>query len=150
MSFISIVIPVFNEKNNVIALAKRLSKSLADFRHELIFVDDRSSDGTWEVLQAIRKNFPNDQVQVLPKKGKQGKGASLLEGIIESRGDVVGIIDADLQYPPEVIPQMISQLKNVDIVIGNRQKENIGALRRMLSQMFNFLFGRMLLGLPYD
>jgi cellulose synthase/poly-beta-1,6-N-acetylglucosamine synthase-like glycosyltransferase len=147
---LSVIIPVYNEKNNLLALAKRLSKALGEIRHELIFIDDRSTDGSAEILQTIKNNLPKDRMEVFQKKGTRGKAASLLEGIVESRGNVIAMIDADLQYPPEAIPEMLEQLKMSDIVIGNRQKEKGGIIRRFLSQAYNFLFGRVLLGLPYD
>ncbi|MBX4205460.1 MAG: glycosyltransferase, partial [Candidatus Doudnabacteria bacterium] len=135
--------------NNLPNLAKRLSSSLGSMKHELLFIDDRSTDGSVEVLETIRDGRPQDHIRIIEKRGKQGKATSLLEGIIESQGDVIAMIDADLQYPPEAIPDMVKKLSVYDIVVGNRKRQ-AGYFRKIMSVIYNFAFGRVLLGLPYD
>ncbi len=145
---LSVIIPVFNEKNNLPSLVAKLSKSLEGIEHELIFIDDHSKDGSLEYLKNVQQMHQN--IQILSKKGKRGKSTSLLEGIVESRGEEIAMIDADLQYPPEAIPEMYKQLANYDIVVGKRVAVSGNLGRRALTQIFNFFFGKVLLGLNVD
>lgn len=148
---LSVIIPVYNEKNNLLRLTQELSRALKSVNHELIFVDDHSTDGSVEIIQQIKKQFPNNHVRLLSKQGKKGKSTSLLEGIVESRGSTLAMIDADLQYPPQAIPVMLNKLeKGYDIVIGNRKIREEGFVRSTLSRVFNYVFAHLLLGLPYD
>ena len=147
---LSVIIPTYNEKNNLPTLIKNLSVSLTGLDHELVFIDDRSTDGSVEMLTALAEKFPKDKVRILAKQGIQGKGSSLLEGIIESKGDTIAMIDADMQYPPSAIPAMVQKLHNYDIVVANRKKVKTGFLRKLFSKTYSFVFGNLILGLPYD
>jgi cellulose synthase/poly-beta-1,6-N-acetylglucosamine synthase-like glycosyltransferase len=147
---LSVIIPTYNEKNNLPDLVKRLRASLQKLDHELIFVDDRSTDGSAEVLQRLKFRLPMEKIRILKKRGRQGKSTALLEGIIESKGEIIAMIDADLQYPPEMIPNMVEKLKDADIVIGNRKVSHAGFVRNFFSRAFRFVFGNLVLGLPYD
>jgi cellulose synthase/poly-beta-1,6-N-acetylglucosamine synthase-like glycosyltransferase len=147
---LSVVIPVYNEKNNLPNLVKRLKAALSFVDHELIFVDDRSTDGSADILRSIKLKLPSEKIRILTKKGKQGKASSLLEGIVESKGDIIAMIDADLQYPPEAILGMLEKLTDYDIVIGNRKYVHTSRVRSLLSRAFNFVFGELLLGLNFD
>ncbi|HYC79561.1 MAG TPA: glycosyltransferase [Candidatus Binatia bacterium] len=146
---LSIIIPTYNERDNLSDLIKRLVRPLNYKRleYELVFIDDHSTDGTFEYLQELKEILP---IQVYRKIGKRGKAQSLLQGFLESHGDVLAFIDADLQYPPEAIPKMMKQLQHFDIVIGKRQHEHGFWLRDKLTKIFNFFFGKVLLGLDYD
>lgn len=144
---ISVVIPIFNERPNLSALIKRLEKSLSTYSSfELIFVDDRSTDGSYEYL----RNIHSRHIVVMRKKGKRGKAFSLMEGFAKARGSILAMIDGDLQYPPETIPAMVSMLSHADIVVADRRDYQAPRLRRMMSSGFSFVFGRLLFGLPYD
>jgi cellulose synthase/poly-beta-1,6-N-acetylglucosamine synthase-like glycosyltransferase/glycosyltransferase involved in cell wall biosynthesis/O-antigen/teichoic acid export membrane protein len=175
---ISIVIPVFNEVNNIDALLSRIYFSLDEniFPHEIIFIDDNSTDGTFEKIQNMIENKKKHQpfgditegqelnvrkfeaskanssheIKLYKKIGKKGKSYSLIEGFKKSTGDIIVMIDADLQYPPEAIPDMIGALKNSDIVVADRKNYDGGILRRVLSRGFRFVFGKLLFGLNHD
>ncbi|HEX5430275.1 MAG TPA: glycosyltransferase [Patescibacteria group bacterium] len=147
---LSIIIPTYNEEDNLASLVDRLAQSLIGLAHELIFVDDHSTDGTAKFLRALKSKYPREHIRLLTKQGARGKATSLLEGIVESKGEIIAMIDADLQYPPEAIPQMVLQLTDADIVVGNRQFADAGNFRKISSKIYKFFFGRMLLGLPYD
>ena len=146
---ISIVIPTCNERKNVNDLSHRLVDSLeqAGLQYELLFVDDHSNDGTPEYLNSLANQFP---IKVLSKQGKKGKAFSLLEGFQKADGDVIAMIDADQQYPPESIPEMVKKLEEFDIVVANRKTRHVSTTRNYLSQLYTFIFGKMLLGLSVD
>lgn len=149
MKKITIVIPTFNERRNVNDLSHRLVDSLeqAGLQYELLFVDDHSNDGTPEYLNSLTNQFP---IKVLSKQGKKGKAFSLLEGFQKADGEVIAMIDADQQYPPESIPEMVKKLDEFDIVVANRKNRHVSTTRNYLSQLYTFIFGKMLLGLSVD
>jgi cellulose synthase/poly-beta-1,6-N-acetylglucosamine synthase-like glycosyltransferase len=148
---LSVIIPVYNEKDNLVRLTKNLSIALNKIDHELLFVDDHSTDGSAEVIIQLRKQLPKDHIRLLEKQGTKGKAISILEGIIESKGNIIAMIDADLQYPAAAIPEMMHKLtKGYDIVIGNRKQRDESVIRRNLSRLFNFVFAKVILNLPYD
>lgn len=118
---ISVVIPCFNEEKVIAQTFARLSDVFRDKAQsvELIFVNDGSSDRTSQILAS----FPSSHIQVVPVEFSRnfGHSAAVLAGVKVSSGDFVAIIDADLQDPPELIPQMIVKLKEgYDIVYGKR------------------------------
>jgi cellulose synthase/poly-beta-1,6-N-acetylglucosamine synthase-like glycosyltransferase/glycosyltransferase involved in cell wall biosynthesis len=143
---ISVVIPIFNERQNLPTLIKRLEKSLSAFSYELLFVDDHSTDGSYQYLRSLR----NHHIVVLKKQGKKGKAFSLLEGFAKARGSILAMIDGDLQYPPEAIPSMIATLSHADVVVAQRKANHVPLLRRIMSTCFRFTFGKLLFNLPYD
>lgn len=146
---VSLVIPVYNELRNVAKLLERISTVLEgnNMDFELIFVDDHSTDGTYEYLQRFAKS---KHVTLLLKQGKPGKSYSLLEGFAVARHEAVGMIDADLQYPPEALPEMLAKLQTHDIVVANRKTYKGSALRRFMSRSFRIFFGTVLFGLSTD
>lgn len=146
---VSIVVPVYNELGNI----EKLHKALMDvcksegYIAEIIYIDDHSTDGTYEYLKNIQKN---QSVRIHQKQGKKGKAYSLLEGFTYAKGDILVMIDADLQYPPSAIPGMIAKLKESDVVVANRKQYKASLLRRMMSRGFQKLFGHLLFGLKTD
>lgn len=149
MNKISVIIPILNERGNVELLIKRLRDTLQALpNYELIFIDDHSTDGTLEFLKSIH----GTTLKVFLKTGKKGKAYSLIEGFQKSSGQILGMIDADLQYPPEALPLMIDLINNgqKDVVVGRRVQKKISFIRRLLSDLFAFLFARVLHGLNLD
>lgn len=146
---ISVIVPIYNELKNIPQLIARLSDSLAKtgVPYEIIFVDDRSTDGTRELLE---KYADNKHIIVMKKQGKAGKAYSLFEGFAEARGTVIAMIDADLQYPPEEIPKMIEHLDKADVVVTDRIEYSGSLTRKMVSRSFRLLFGTFLFGLRHD
>ncbi|MDP3941688.1 MAG: glycosyltransferase [bacterium] len=146
---VSIVIPVYNELKNIDKLIDRLGTTLegAGYPFELIFIDDNSTDGTFEYLHRFTHT---GTVKLYKKKGKKGKAYSLLEGFTHATYDAVAMIDADLQYPPEAIPQMIEKLSTSDIVVATRKVYKGNILRRVLSRAFRYGFGMGLFGIGTD
>lgn len=148
---ISLIIPVFNETENIEILLLRLNTTLrkAKFQYELIFIDDHSTDGTFEKLKELAMTIP--PIRLYRKQGRQGKAYSLLQGFKLAKYPIVGMIDADLSYPPEAIPQMFQKLENCDIVIANRNYlHDVSKIRKILGKTFQSIFGKTLFRLNYD
>lgn len=145
---ISVIIPIFNEVKTLPEFIKRLDSVLKKTKiaYELIFIDDNSQDGTKRLFARNK----NKDIRFINKEGKKGKAFSLTQGFAAAHGDVLVMIDGDLQYPPEAIPEMIGELENSDIVIANRKDYKGSLLRKVLSSTFRLAFGRLLFGLSHD
>jgi cellulose synthase/poly-beta-1,6-N-acetylglucosamine synthase-like glycosyltransferase len=148
---LSIVIPTLNEEGNVIELSRRIYASLSgNARFELIFIDDHSSDSTLDVLEKLASKS-HGLISVHTKLGRPGKAFSLLEGFKHAKYKYICMIDADLQYRPESIPEMIAKLEaGSDIVVANRIDQKTGMLRKLASRTFQNIFARRLHGLDMD
>lgn len=150
MQGISVIIPTFNEEGNITELVHRLNSSLtkASINHELIVIDDHSFDGTWEILERLRKKYP---LNIEQKIGQKGKAFSLLQGFQIAKFDTIAMIDADLQYPPEAITAMYGMIEaGGDLIVSDREYENVSKMRKLSHFIFKFLFGKMLHGLDVD
>ncbi len=149
---LSVIIPTLNERGNIGALVERLSRALGDsgLIWEAIFIDDHSTDGTYQALERLARSEPS--VRHFLKQGKRGKAYSLLEGFEQARYEYVAILDADLQYPPEALPGMVDKLDtgHADIVVANRSTLETSYLRRFLSRVFKGVFSQFLHGLDCD
>lgn len=116
----SIIIPAYNEEENIIPAIKSIENYFAgsDIYHEIIVVDDGSSDNTAGVAQ---KNFMEPHVRVIKKKVNSGKGAAVKEGVLNSKGHYILFIDADLSTPISELEKFIKYVKKgYDVVIGSR------------------------------
>lgn len=149
MKTITVVVPVWNETDSVQELTQRISDALKKNKisYEIVFVDDHSTDGTTTKLGELAKIYP---ITIVQKKGPRGKAQSLLEGFAKAKYDVIAMIDADLQYPPEALPEMMLKLEEADIVVANRKEQHVPMMRKILSSGFHFLFTKLLHGLPVD
>ena len=117
---LTIVIPTFNEKDNVAPLLQALTRALTGMNWEVIFVDDDSPDKTSELIQGIAQTTPS--VRCIRRLGRKGLSSACVEGILASSTPYVCIMDADLQHDETIIPQMLDAMKqeNLDLVIGSR------------------------------
>lgn len=151
MNKIDIVIPVLNESENLENLCKRISSSFSKSKigFRIIVIDDRSSDGSLEILKKLSKKYP---LIFKSKVGKKGKAYSLLEGFKISTTNYVAMIDGDLQYPPEAIPEMfkLANENNLGVVVGNRVYQNVGRVRSAISKIGRFVVGNLITGLSRD
>ncbi len=111
MPALSVVVPTYNEAENAPPLVKRVTTALAGIDFELIFIDD-STDGTERVLGELARAEP--RVRILHRTGRRGLATAVAEGIALGRGDVVCVLDADLQHPPEVVPVLRDALEHTD------------------------------------
>ena len=137
---ISIVIPVFNEQENMEALSTRVLGTMDDYGHsyELIFVDDGSSDKTPQMLRDLFKKR-SDVVRVISFNGNYGQYVAILAGFEHVRGEVVVTLDADLQNLPEEIPDLLEKMKEgYDLVGGYRKKRHDNWFRTYASKTVNW------------
>ena len=148
--FVTVVVPVLNELKNVKILNKFLKIALRSRTHrfEIIYIDDFSTDGTYEYLTRVADQ---KEVFVYRKQGNKGKSFSLIEGFSHARGNILAMIDADLQYPVTALVEMIEQVKTgSDVVVANRKKIKTSFIRKVTSKGFRQVFGNMLFGLHTD
>jgi len=138
MSSLSIAIPVFNEEENLLQLAARLKSSISVLElddYEIIFVDDGSRDGSPQILTALHDSDPH--IRVIRFSRNFGHQAALQAGMDECRGDALVFMDADLQDPPEIIADFISQWRaGYDIVYAIRKKRKESLLKRTAYKAF--------------
>ena len=146
----SLVIPVLNEEANIRPLIERILAVLPSLTgsYEIIFIDDSSTDRTVDMIEHYSKNLP---VKVYSKFGKRGKSYSLIEGFNRCQYDIVGMIDGDLQYPPEALPEMIRKVSDggADIVIGSRKQYGAKRSRLVGTKVIMNIY-RVLFNMPYD
>lgn len=115
---ISVVVPTLREAENIPILASRIAAALMGKRWELIIVDDDSRDGTEEVCNRLAESVPLRLVVRRPPK--DGLGGAVLEGFRHARGTIFVVMDADLQHPPEKIPELVAALDRGDFALGSR------------------------------
>ncbi|MFC1925251.1 glycosyltransferase [Chloroflexota bacterium] len=115
---LSIIAPVYNEAGNLPTFIKAISNSLSEIEHEIIIVDDNSPDGTGKLADELAKEY--DTIRVIHRAGKLGVASAIAEGVTVARGEVIGTINSDMQQPPELLPVMLEQIGEHDIVIGSR------------------------------
>jgi dolichol-phosphate mannosyltransferase len=120
---LAIVIPTFNERDNVSPLLDRLKAALGAFGWEAIFVDDDSPDGTANHLRDIAQQNP--RVRVIQRIGRRGLTSACVEGVLSTSTPYFAVMDADMQHDEAILPQMITALKEngLDIVVGSRYVE---------------------------
>jgi len=120
MTQLSIIIPVYNEVDNLNPLVKRIASSLKStlFRksYEIVFVDDSSTDGTTALINKLKSAYP---IRLYVRKEK-GLSSALVFGLKKAKGDAMVVMDADLSHPPELIPSMIRLSKSNGLVIASR------------------------------
>jgi len=134
---ISIIIPTYNEKDNIIPLVERIDHALSDYDYEILFVDDSSRDGTAELAVALSPKYP---VKVIIRQNKRGLASAVVDGLKQATGQIVGVMDADLQHPPEVIPDLLRAIKGgAGIAVASRYIkgggcQGWGLTRRIISK----------------
>jgi dolichol-phosphate mannosyltransferase len=120
---LSVVVPTFNERDNVIALFRKLEAALAGRAWEVIYVDDNSPDGTWDVVRALARE--DSRVRCIRRIGRRGLSGACIEGILASSAPCAAVIDADLQHDETQLPTMLALLQSgeADLVVGSRYVE---------------------------
>ena len=155
---LSIIIPLYNEAESLPELKAWIDRSLQGFSYEIIFVDDGSTDGSWEVVKQMADQVGHDGPSVTPGtpgtpgltgslvrgirfRRNYGKSAALYEGFAAAKGDIVITMDADLQDSPEEIPEMVRMIREegYDLVSGWKQHRKDNALTKNLpSKLYNW------------
>jgi dolichol-phosphate mannosyltransferase len=120
---LSVVVPTFNERDNVTALLRKLEAALAGLAWEVIFVDDNSPDGTWDVVRDLARR--DNRVRCIRRIGRRGLSGACIEGILASSAPCAAVMDADLQHDEAQLPKMLALLQagGVDLVVGSRYIE---------------------------
>ncbi|MGI2903729.1 glycosyltransferase [Tolypothrix sp. VBCCA 56010] len=145
---LSLVIPTYKERENIKNVVRILSQLLDESipgNYELIVVDDDSPDRTWEVAESLTREYR--QLRVMRRQNERGLSSAVIRGWQAARGRVLGVIDGDLQHPPEVLTQLLRAIqKGADMAVASRHVDGGGVsswsfIRRFLSR------GAQLLGL---
>lgn len=140
---VSIVLATFNERENIVDTIQSIFRHLGDSA-EVIVVDDDSPDQTWRLAE----NLGYPRVKVIRRVGTRGLASAFNRGILESRGAVVGWMDADMCMPPDMLPGMVALLEEYDVVVGSRYapggKDDRVWLRVLASRLINGLAAAVL------
>ena len=131
---LSVLIPAYNESDNLPSLLKGISRELLDYEKEIIVIDDGSEDKVSDCL----KNDLND-VTIIRHPYNMGNGAAVKSGIRASSGDWILLMDADLQHPPEEISKLLKDFGSYDMVIGSR----VGYSGSWHRKIANYIFNRL-------
>lgn len=119
---LSVVIPVYNEKETLFEIIRQVLASPVQLEREIVLVDDCSTDGTHELYPQLEQKFPNARIRLVRHKFNQGKGAALRTGYAEAQGDIILVQDADLEYDPKDYPKLVQPILDgkADVVYGSR------------------------------
>jgi dolichol-phosphate mannosyltransferase len=146
--FFSLVLPTYNEGKNIqkiVSLLTQLLDRVIPGDYELIVVDDNSPDQTWKLAQAIIPDYP--QLRVMRRVKEKGLSTAVIRGWQVARGEILGVIDADLQHPPKILLQLLQEMEQgAELAVASRHVEGGGVsdwnfVRRLLSR------GAQMLGL---
>jgi dolichol-phosphate mannosyltransferase len=134
---VSVVVPLFNEEENVPILQGELTAALSGLDYEIIFVDDGSTDGT------VRRIAPDPRVRLVQFERNAGQSAAMYAGLNSARGDVAVLIDGDLQNDPADIPRLLAEIeRGADLVCGYRAQRKDTVVKRITSRVANFVRSR--------
>jgi dolichol-phosphate mannosyltransferase len=132
---ISVIAPAHNESGALAELVDGVTRALAGEPHEIVIVDDGSSDGTWDKVRDLRRAHP--QVRGVRFTRNFGHQAAILAGLMSARGRAVIMMDSDGQHPPELLPKLIETWRNGALVVqGVRTGSDGGVLKRWTSRLF--------------
>jgi polyisoprenyl-phosphate glycosyltransferase len=143
MSLLSVVAPVHDEGAGVDRFVRRLSSLLGAMRYEIVLVDDGSTDDSWDRIAALGRR--DDRVRGVRLSRNFGKEQAVLAGLEHADGDAVVVIDADLQHPPEAIPEMLRRWRDgADVVSAvKRNRAGQGPFTRLAARLFTASFTRL-------
>jgi dolichol-phosphate mannosyltransferase len=139
--YFSLVIPTYNEGRNIVRMIEILSQLLDSSLpgdYELVVVDDDSPDRTWEIAERLSDRYPH--LQVIRRQQERGLSTAVIRGWQAAKGEVLGVIDGDLQHPPEILLKLLNEMMaGADLAVASRHVEGGGvsswsAVRRFLSR----------------
>jgi dolichol-phosphate mannosyltransferase len=144
---LALVVPTYNERDRLPELVRAIfaAYDAGGVVGELVIVDDNSPDGTGQVADDLARSFP---LRVVHRAGKLGLGTAVVDGFNAAEAEIVGVIDADLSHPPELVPRMLAVLEKekADVVIGSRYVPGGGTrnweMSRVLMSRFACLLAR--------
>lgn len=133
---VSLVIPIYNEANHILDFLRQIDALDLEVPKELIIVDDKSTDGTLEIL--VQYSFKSEVI-IVKQSVNQGKGAALAIGISQATGEIIGIQDADFEYDMQDITVLIAPLiaDRADVVYGSRFKKSGDQVHRTYHYLIN-------------
>ncbi len=143
----SIIVPTYNERENVKKLLNEIENLLEGEEFEIIVVDDNSPDNTADVVKSLEKRY--DNLNLIVRKNKRGLSSAVIDGIRRSKYRKIIVMDADLQHPPSVIPRIVEELDKYDMVIASRYTaggsvERWNIVRKLISKGAN-LFAHIMI-----
>jgi dolichol-phosphate mannosyltransferase len=134
---LSVVIPLYNEEDNIASLQKELAAALQGIDHEIVFVDDGSKD------QTVARVQRSPEVRLIEFERNTGQSAAMYAGIQAARGEIIALLDGDLQNDPADIPRLVAEIKKgADLVCGYRAKRKDTFSKRLTSRFANFVRSR--------
>ncbi len=140
-TYISLVIAIKNERDNIEPLVREIVATMdsQEYGYEIIYVDDGSTDGSFEKLEQLRQEVP--RLRAIQFARNFGQSAALVAGIESARGELVATLDGDLQNDPADFPRMLQILsdRSIDMVTGVRTKRRDNVFRRVQSRFANFV-----------
>jgi dolichol-phosphate mannosyltransferase len=135
---LSIVIPTYNEKDNITPLVNGIQQALTGHDYEIIIVDDDSQDGTVEIVNKLASQYP---VKLFVRREEKGLSTAVIHGIKQASGNIIAVMDADLQHPPAILPKLLKAIKDgADMALASRYIKgggcpNWGLSRRVTSKV---------------
>lgn len=134
---LSVVIPVYNERENLVFLEEKIEKALVqtEFKYEIIFVDDGSLDDSANIVISLRKQNP--KIRLIQFNANSGQTSAFAAGFSKAKGTYVATLDADLQNDPSDIPKLLEKIGDFDVVCGWRFKRNDTWVKRISSKVAN-------------
>ena len=139
-SLISVIVPAFNEEDSIVELHTRVKDVFSQLNrpYEMIFIDDGSTDGTFEKLKALQSQDSN--LVIIGHHRNLGKSLALMQGFDSAKGDIAITLDADLQDQPEEIPNFIEKIEEgYEFVNGWRRGRQDTHIKRLVSKFYNYL-----------
>jgi glycosyltransferase involved in cell wall biosynthesis len=134
---VSVVVPLFNEEQNVPILQAELTSALSGLDYEIIFVDDGSVDRT------VQRIAPDPRMRLVQFERNAGQSAAMYAGLHSARGDISVLIDGDLQNDPADIPKLLGEIeRGADLVCGYRAQRKDTVVKRITSRIANFVRSR--------
>jgi dolichol-phosphate mannosyltransferase len=120
---LTVVVPTFNERQNVLLLLDKLERALSPIEWEVIFVDDHSPDGTSNAVREIART--NRRVRLIERVGRRGLASACIEGMMASAAPYIAVLDADLQHDESILPEMLRRIETegLDVVVASRRAE---------------------------
>jgi glycosyltransferase involved in cell wall biosynthesis len=146
---LTIVVPVKNESGSIKELVERTDAALkmALISYEIIFVNDGSTDTSEDTIKRLMDRFPIHLISRFPSKGK---AFSVIDGVRNAHSSTVVMIDGDLQYPPEAIPEMYALRETHSMVVAKRVVNSERFIRKIASEIHSFFYCKLLFGLTCD
>lgn len=118
MTGLSLILPTYNERDNLAPLLGRLHATLAPYAYEIIIVDDNSPDRTWEEAERLCQEYR--QLRVIRRTGQRGLSSAVICGFRAAQHPALAVMDADLQHDEKILPQLLEGLKRAHFVVGSR------------------------------